>query len=552
MHMKKTIICLLAIPCLALSCIKDKGNTDYTVVNDVDVSLPAEVSTLMEAKTVTITPELSQTLSKNKDNLEFEWLRSYINFNVAGVSDTEVIGNSETLSIELTGAERKYVQYIRLNVHDKITGLTYPANVLLRLIKPYTGAWMVLHGNAAGEARLGAIEYVGEPTVTPDAYHKETGRQFTGAPVSLLGVPGMLYFAVGGGYDTKVFGIVTDNPDESGTFIPSDQFRQVQKLKLNQLVSPLADATFDYSSFRAAPGHGTDHGFTIISGGRLYHCPVGVKIYKVHTGTLGGLNITHNTKFGFLSLVYDQAARRFLTYYRTALTTIATVAFDEAWDNPASAVLKSIPLKEINATGADPNALPEGRQVLYLGPGLKYSTENSNSTYAYALAKEGAMCYVYEFNSLGFTTGNIPTFSGFTAVAAPAGLDANSCFATTDVFSGLIYFTSGSTVYRWDFRAEGGAVTPIYTNENGGTAVKMTFARSATDSRMEPGGVLSFPEYEFDPMYSLAVCFNLPDGTGEVAVINLSSSGRPGNDSKHFPAVQTHRGFGPITDIVFY
>lgn len=549
--MKKTLIYLMAIPCLFLSCIKDEGSTDYRDVNRVELALPAEVSVIMEPRTVTLTPELSQTLSRNMDNLTFEWLRSYVTPNLMGFDDAEaeVIGTGETLDIEVTGTETKFVQYIRLNVYDKLTGLTYPANVKLSLIKPYTGAWMVLHENN-GVARLGAIEYAGVPVITPDAYNKETGKQFVGKPVALLGIPGFSYYAYGYGNNHKIFGVVTDNPDESGIFVQWDKFRQQQSLR--QLLSPIASTGFDFSSFKAGVGSGSDYGFTIMSGGQLYQCQVGMKIYKAHPGSVGDVNITHTAKFGFFSLLYDALKRRFLTYYNPAReANYNHLVFDEAKDNPASAFMESIPSRENNATGANPNALPADRQVLYLGPGLKYDPRNSNATYAYAVAKAGSMCYVYEFNSFGFARGTEPTFSGYTEVPAPSGLNENSRFATTDLYSGLIYYTSGSTVYRWDFKAGEGTATPIYTNENGGTAVKMTFARSTTDSRMNPGGILAVPGYEFNPMYSLAVCFNLPDGTGEVAIINLSTSGRPGDDSAHYPAVQTHRGFGPITDIVF-
>ncbi|MCL2560858.1 MAG: PKD-like family lipoprotein [Rikenellaceae bacterium] len=542
----KKILYITAAFALLCSCVEDKGSTGGKDVNWVDVRLPAEIAAKVEPQTITIAPELSQTLAGiDRNNLEFEWLRSYTNFNVATLRDTEVIGNSETLEIEITGTETHFNQYIRLNVTDRETGMTYAANVLLRLIRPYSGAWMVLHEAADGTARLAAIEYLDVPVVTPDAYYKETGTQFTGAPVSLLSVQGFSYNAFGTGSNHKIFGLVTDNPDESGILVQWDRFRQEQSLR--QLIAPSATPTFDLASFSPAVGSGVDWGFTIISGGQLYNCPIGMKIYKAHMGSVGSVDIKYSSKFGFVTLVYDALEHRFLAYLNQANAGFNHAVFNDSADNPTSATLQAIGSQVGNATGADPNALPAAQQVLWLGTGFKHATHLPNFVYGLAVAKAGSTCAVYEFNSRAFAVGGLPRFTEYTELPAPPGLDENSRFASSDVFNGIIFYTSGSTVYRWDYKAAGGPATPIYSNENGGVAVRMTFARNATDTR----AALAVPEYEFDPNFSLAVGFNLPDGTGEVAVINLSASGRPGDNSERFSAVQTHSGLGPITDLVF-
>ena len=77
--MKKIYSYILGIASVALlqGCYEDKGNYDYHDVNDIKIEIP-EAKVRMpktEAQSVTLTPELSQTMAQNEDNLTFEWLR---------------------------------------------------------------------------------------------------------------------------------------------------------------------------------------------------------------------------------------------------------------------------------------------------------------------------------------------------------------------------------------------------------------------------------------------------------------------------------------------
>ena len=49
---------------------------------------------------------------------------------------------------------------------------------------------------------------------------------------------------------------------------------------------------------------------------------------------------------------------------------------------------------------------------------------------------------------------------------------------------------------------------------------------------------------------TMAAGVNLPDGTGEVVVLQLNTAGKVDNDTM-YPAVQEHKGFGKIKDVTF-
>lgn len=164
--------------------------------------------------------------------------------------------------------------------------------------------------------------------------------------------------------------------------------------------------------------------------------------------------------------------------------------------------------------------------------------------YAYALAKNDTRCFVYEFNPRGFNYSDNASFNGYYTINIPQGLDESAVFASTPPYSGLLFYASGNTVYRLDFKQAGGKATAIYTHA-GGKAVKMKFAKRYLSSSN------AFDAYEFDVQYSLGIGFDMGNGKGDFVILNLSSTGSVGGDSEHYPAKQVYTDFGEITDFVF-
>ena len=126
----KTLIYILVVLLLA-SCYEDKGNYDYKEINTVDVSLN-EVYAVRLGKdtTVTIIPQLSQSLQENTENLKYAWLHSTINemFYAEALSynkDLDTVGTEVNLRFHIDPNEKnlKYEHYFRLNVYDEITGI---------------------------------------------------------------------------------------------------------------------------------------------------------------------------------------------------------------------------------------------------------------------------------------------------------------------------------------------------------------------------------------------------------------------------------------------
>lgn len=540
--MKRLIYFILGL--LVASCYDDKGNYTYQEVNTLEVSLNKVYSVRLDKDTtVTIIPQLSQSLQENEDNLEYTWLHSTTNHNFYGHGKFDTVGLEKNLSFHIDPEVKNlaYAHYFRLNVYDRITDIEYPVNTTIELIKPYVGSWMILH-RKNGQTELGSVEYIGgDIVVQEDAYYEETGKRFTGKPQALMSyTTSCKYYGTGSGWN--MFTVITDDPVESGVYCQWKHFEK--KDSLTRMVAPLAQNSFDFQHITLADGDGTASAL-LLSGGMLYQSPRAGKIYEPAADLEGEVNITLASKISNNALLYDEAGHRFAFYYNTSdglgVKKYDPLYFSESEEN--TNLIKAIPTRDGNVSAVNPNKLPEDQKVLYLGTGYQYASAWT-SVYAYALAKNDTRCFVYEFNPRGFNYSDNASFNGYYTINIPQGLDESAVFASTPPYSGLLFYASGNTVYRLDFKQAGGKATAIYTHA-GGKAVKMKFAKRYLSSSN------AFDAYEFDVQYSLGIGFDMGNGKGDFVILNLSSTGSVGGDSEHYPAKQVYTDFGEITDFVF-
>ena len=540
--MKRLIYFILGL--LVASCYDDKGNYTYQEVNTLDVSLNKVYSVRLDKDTtVTIIPQLSQSLQENEDNLEYTWLHSTTNHNFYGHGKFDTVGLEQNLNFHIDPEAKNlaYAHYFRLNVYDRITDIEYPVNTTIELIKPYVGSWMILH-RKNGQTELGSVEYIGgDIVVQEDAYYEETGKRFTGKPQALMSyTTSCKYYGTGSGWN--MFTVITDDPVESGVYCQWKHFEK--KDSLTRMVAPLAQNSFDFQHITLADGDGTASAL-LLSGGMLYQSPRAGKIYEPAADLEGEVNITLASKISNNALLYDEAGHRFAFYYNTSdglgVKKYDPLYFSESEEN--TNLIKAIPTRDGNVSAVNPNKLPEDQKVLYLGTGYQYASAWT-SVYAYALAKNDTRCFVYEFNPRGFNYSDNASFNGYYTINIPQGLDESAVFASTPPYSGLLFYASGNTVYRLDFKQAGGKATAIYTHA-GGKAVKMKFAKRYLSSSN------AFDAYEFDVQYSLGIGFDMGNGKGDFVILNLSSTGSVGGDSEHYPANQVYTDFGEITDFVF-
>ncbi|MEY8593568.1 PKD-like family lipoprotein [Butyricimonas hominis] len=551
--MKQYIYILIIL--LLASCYDDKGNYDYTDVNTVESGLEEVYYRFTDETIVTIDPKLSQSLEQNKENLKFLWLHSttgtnfYVGSSVQSKVDTVCETEELRFTIDLEDPDLKYEHYFRLTVYDTSTGIEYQYNTKLKLGKPYDGAWMILHSKD-GQTELGAVEYVGEEMIVKeDVYYDATGKRFQGKPLCLGRVKqGCSYY---NSSSINMFSVITDIPDEAGVY--NQLYKFEKKDSLSRMVYENAQINFDFSKVENIDGQGTRQGL-LLSNGRFYQTPAAMKIYepKIDEKLTGDVYISHAAKIGQITLMYDQAGHRFAQWYNFGSGGNPN---PEVWadnDNPSARTLASIPVRSDNNTDADPNSLDPEHKVLFIGPGYFYKSSNDIYMYANALAIDGkGGCFVYEFDAygIGYNKKGSPAFRAYYRLNQPEGLDENSCFASTSDYSGILFYSSGNTLYRFDFQQTGGKATPVYTHPGSKRIRHMEFAR--TEPEKAANITIGYENYGYDLSRSLGIAFEMEDGTCDFVVLNLSANGYIGSDNGVFPAKQVHEGFGEITDFVF-
>ena len=132
---------------MALSaCKKDKGNYDLTDVNDIAVKMQDTVI-VTQGKTLKITPELLQRVTKNESTLSYEWSILMAGQTKAD-STYKVLANTRNLEIttdNLIAQADYYPLYYKIT--DAQTGITYRKIIQLQVITAYQSGWVVLEQN---------------------------------------------------------------------------------------------------------------------------------------------------------------------------------------------------------------------------------------------------------------------------------------------------------------------------------------------------------------------------------------------------------------------
>lgn len=545
--MKKNLIYYIAsILFIFSACYDDKGNYDYSDINEITVNLPENYILPLTDTTLVVRPEISQSLRDGKDNLTYTWQCSNTNYSSAGNADTISFADTIAITINPDSSEISYNYYLRFNVYDHEYGIMHPYETHIQIFKPYQGAWMVLH-KQEGETRLGSVEYLGsERAADGDVYYPATGKKLQGEPVAVA----CHDFAIASDYfeDVEPSGspaygydilmLVTSDGQESGIYNYLDHFYQWNSLQ--NMIYSNDRYNFDYSKVTELQG---ENAYTLcISNGTLYQAYYGLKFYKVLPApdVTGDIHITCGSIVGQAPIVFDEAGRRFLYYpARTNGTTnLDPNNFDPSIDNLAT--LNLVPNRPENEGygTVDLNAIPEDQDVLFIGQGFKYSGLPAN-VYAYAFAKgAGEESYVYEFDGYSFYNSS-KLLTGYHAINTPDGINENSCFASGCAYNGILFYSAGNKVYRLDFTQAGGSASVIYTHPQG-TITSMEFAKPNQSTPAE-----TYPDYIYNPNQELGIAVNNGDGTSDFVILDLSSAGMV-NDSYVFSGK-----FGEIKDIAY-
>lgn len=547
--MKKIYLYILGLVSMTLvqSCYDDKGNYDYHAVNDMKVEIPeAKIRMPKEnPATVTLTPELTQTLAENEDNLTFEWkklkpdakigsmrLADYTDYSTGKICQVEVEPNNpESIGMMLI-------------VTDKATGQKWYQLGKVAVVKPLNPAWFVLQEDADQKGIVGAIE--GDPDgffAYADVFKSETGESFSleGKPLAIAAKGNYGYSSMGG----TMFANLTIATDKNiATYSPSTL---TMKYGTNKILfeNALNNVPVNLSYYKM-----DKKGEMFVTDKKAYFAYddgwcVPYSVYDKQVNSDGeeeqvAFLPTCSATFSNYVLAYNPATHRFrigsafssmMDYFGTSYYYSQYYRKGSQWKDKKPLVFRDLSEDADGNYAFDPSNVDASLQILDILRG------GDNGNYAYAvMASEGAS----QITVSRFSNADDPLCAGKYTIDLDPSIDLKTAkFAASQAYSAhFIFMAAGNSVYRIDMERQ--KIEKIYSYDADANAkIACLKFRDPEDAENGNGMILGFG-------------INTSAGQGLLGELKLTIAGdvdRSENASYIFQ--DANNRFGKIVDISY-
>lgn len=547
--MKKIYLYILGLVSMTLvqSCYDDKGNYDYHAVNDMKVEIPeAKIRMPKEnPATVTLTPELTQTLAENEDNLTFEWkklkpdakigsmrLADYTDYSTGKICQVEVEPNNpESIGMMLI-------------VTDKTSGQKWYQLGKVAVVKPLNPAWFVLQEDADQKGIVGAIE--GDPDgffAYADVFKSETGESFSleGKPLAIAAKGNYGYSSMGG----TMFANLTIATDKNiATYSPSTL---TMKYGTNKILfeNALNNVPVNLSYYKM-----DKKGEMFVTDKKAYFAYddgwcVPYSVYDKQVNSDGeeeqvAFLPTCSATFSNYVLAYNPATHRFrigsafssmMDYFGTSYYYSQYYRKGSQWKDKKPLVFRDLSEDADGNYAFDPSNVDASLQILDILRG------GDNGNYAYAvMASEGAS----QITVFRFSNADDPLCAGKYTIDLDPSIDLKTAkFAASQAYSAhFIFMAAGNSVYRIDMERQ--KIEKIYSYDADANAkIACLKFRDPEDAENGNGMILGFG-------------INTSAGQGLLGELKLTIAGdvdRSENASYIFQ--DANNRFGKIVDISY-
>lgn len=547
--MKKIYLYILGLVSMTLvqSCYDDKGNYDYHAVNDMKVEIPeAKIRMPKEnPATVTLTPELTQTLAENEDNLTFEWkklkpdakigsmrLADYTDYSTGKICQVKVEPNNpESIGMMLI-------------VTDKTSGQKWYQLGKVAVVKPLNPAWFVLQEDADQKGIVGAIE--GNPDgffAYADVFKSETGESFVleGKPLAIAAKGNYGYGSMGG---TKFANLTIATDKNIATYSPSTL---TMKYGTNKILfeNALNNVPVNLSYYKM-----DKKGEMFVTDKKAYFAYddgwcVPYSVYDKQVNSDGeeeqvAFLPTCSATFSNYVLAYNPATHRFrigsafssmMDYFGTSYYYSQYYRKGSQWKDKKPLVFRDLSEDADGNYAFDPSNVDASLQILDILRG------GDNGNYAYAvMASEGAS----QITVFRFSNADDPLCAGKYTIDLDPSIDLKTAkFAASQAYSAhFIFMAAGNSVYRIDMERQ--KIEKIYSYDADANAkIACLKFRDPEDAENGNGMILGFG-------------INTSAGQGLLGELKLTIAGdvdRSENASYIFQ--DANNRFGKIVDISY-
>lgn len=529
-------------------CYSDKGNYDYQEesLNKVNVSFTPNyvfkhsMNTFEFAKPmgkdnklVTISANISQTISKDLKNLEATWILSGTKKDTIVQKGDTISGDKFALTVPLLGNNKDTQYKIKLKISDSETTLDYYYALAIASKLAFREGWFVLNG-ATGQTRLSCAEVLDGSTnnkLDTPAYLGMTTNPFEKAIDMFYTVAGdQSYSAIMSG-SQEILAVV--DPDITAYRPFTYQVRwQNQDIvpsgyAYKKLYQPSDSKNYSTSVMLCRDGH------ILISGG---YC----KFFEVKSEDgVGDYNID---ELGVRPdddyyLMWDKTGQRFLYYHYMNL-----YSRNSTRDN--ARISEKIRLTNIDYSNIPSADRPAGKTPVYIYEygesktsdyGMKaIFVDNAGKHYLYTLqaiqsednGKEGSDAISFSIKA--------STLDGF-----PFDKD-NSIFTFSKAYSSNIFIGSGSKIYRYNFAT--GRLTELLDLNNVEGAKGLTIR----DIAFRYQGRMDIEKYSSNWYY-----LGIGADNGSKGIFMEIKLTNGGDVDKSYGLTHIYSGYGPIKRIIY-
>ena len=547
--MKKIYLYILGLVSMTLvqSCYDDKGNYDYHAVNDMKVEIPeAKIRMPKEnPATVTLTPELTQTLAENEDNLTFEWKKLKPDAKIGSMRLADYtdysIGKICQVVVEPNNPESIGMMLI---VTDKTTGQKWYQLGKVAVVKPLNPAWFVLQEDADQKGIVGAIE--GDPDgffAYADVFKSETGESFTleGKPLAIAAKGNYGYGSMGG----TMFANLTIATDKNiATYSPSTL---TMKYGTNKILfeNALNNVPVNLSYYKM-----DKKGEMFVTDKKAYFAYddgwcVPYSVYDKQVNSAGEEEQvvflpSCSATFSNYVLAYNPATHRFrigsafssmMDYFGTSYYYSQYYRRGSQWKDKKPLVFRDLSEDADGNYAFDPSNIDASLQILDILRG------GDNGNYAYAVMTSEGSSQITVFR---FSNADDPLCAGKYAIDLDPSIDLKTAkFAASQAYSAhFIFMAAGNSVYRIDMERQ--KIEKIYSYDADANAkIACLKFRDPEDAENGNGMILGFG-------------INTSAGQGLLGELKLTIAGdvdRSENASYIFQ--DANNRFGKIVDISY-
>lgn len=547
--MKKIYLYILGLVSMTLvqSCYDDKGNYDYHAVNDMKVEIPeAKIRMPKENPAmVTLTPELTQTLAENEDNLTFEWKKLKPDAKIGSMRFADYtdysIGKICQVVVEPNNPESIGMMLI---VTDKTSGQKWYQLGKVAVVKPLNPAWFVLQEDADQKGIVGAIEVNPDGFFAyADVFKSETGESFAleGKPLAIAAKGNYGYGSMGG---TKFANLTIATDKNIATYSPSTL---TMKYGTNKILfeNALNKVPVNLSYYKM-----DKKGEMFVTDKKAYFAYddgwcVPYSVYDKQVNSDGeeeqvAFLPACSATFSNYVLAYNPATHRFrigsafstpFDYLGTSYRISQYYRRGSQWMDQKPLVFRDLSEDADGNYAFDPSNVDASLQILDILRG------GDNGNYAYAVMASDGSSQITVFR---FSNADDPLCAGKYTIDLDPSIDLKTAkFAASQAYSAhFIFMAAGNSVYRIDMERQ--KIEKIYSYDADANAkIACLKFRDPEDAENGNGMILGFG-------------INTSAGQGLLGELKLTIAGdvdRSENASYIFQ--DANNRFGKIVDISY-